>query len=154
MVKEAFISLLVFTISAPVATAAVYKCTVDNQPVFSDQPCGEDAREIDHEPAPAIGGRFDTGTDAEFYKPEQRSHRSTSDSCAYIDSTRLRRLIVQNKITRGMRSADVRKSWGSPSSVSTGSTTQWAYHYPDYSSSYVYFKNGCVTNWNGYYRNY
>lgn len=154
MHKEMILSVAILSLIPTLSSAAIYKCDIDGQPVFSDSPCGEDAREIDHEPAPAIGGRFDTGTDAEFYKPEKRTSKSSSDSCPYIDSTRMRRLIVQNKITRGMRSADVRRSWGAPSSVNTGRTTQWAYHYPDYSSSYVYFKNGCVTNWSGYYRNY
>jgi len=144
------ISLLVPALSH----AAVYQCTVNGQTVFSDHPCGDNAKELDHEPAPAIGGRFDTGTDAEFYEPETRQRSSTNDSCPYINSTDLRRLIIQNKIKRGMKPDDVRKSWGSPSSILTGKRTQWAYHYPGGSASYVYFKNGCVVDWSGYFRNY
>lgn len=153
MLKEAVFTSLILALYSPAATAAVYKCTVEGQTVFSDKPCGEDSQEIDHQPAPAIGGRFDTGTDAEFFEPEKRANKSRDASCSYIDSTRLRRLMVQNKITRGMKPADVRRSWGSPSSINTGgSSIQWAYHYPDYSSSYVYFEEGCVSSWSGYYR--
>lgn len=153
MLKEVFFALLVLTLFPSVATAAIYKCTANGQAVFSDEPCGKDSKEIDHQPAPAIGGRFDTGTDAEFYEPEKRANKSSSESCPYINSTRLRQLLVQNKITRGMKPVDVRRSWGSPSSINTGgSSIQWAYHYPDYSSSYVYFRNGCVDDWSGYYR--
>ncbi len=155
MLKDVFFSLLLLLVLPAMANAAVYKCTVNGQAVFSDSPCGDDAKEIDHQPAPAIGGRFDTGTDVEFYKPEKRKNASGSDPCPYINTTKLRRLIIQKKITQGMQPDDVRRSWGSPSSVNTGgSSTQWAYHYPDYSSSYVYFRNGCVSNWSGYYRTY
>lgn len=133
--------------------AAVYQCTVDGHTAFSDQPCGSDARELDHKPAPAIGGRFDAGTNVEFYKPDSSPKAQKNDPCPYINSTRLRRLIIQNKITRGMKPADVRRSWGPPSSINTsGRSTQWAYHYPGGSSSYVYFRNGCVSDWSSYYR--
>lgn len=154
MLKEFMVVIALLAAMPAITNAAVYKCTVNGQTVFADSPCGDDAKEIDHQPAPAIGGRFDTGTDAEFYKPEKRERASASDACPFIDSTNLRRLIIQKKITRGMKPADVRRSWGSPSSVSTGRRTQWAYHYPDHSSNYVYFENGCVTNWSGYYRTY
>ncbi|MFP3979177.1 DUF4124 domain-containing protein [Marinobacter sp. KMM 10035] len=145
--------LFIIALAMPALSyGAVYQCTANGQTVFSDQPCGDDAKELDHKPAPAIGGRFDTGTDVEFYKPPARQNSSSEESCPYINSTELRRLTIQNKITRGMKPADVRRSWGSPSSISTGRRTQWAYHYTGGSSSYVYFENGCVVNWNGYYR--
>ena len=155
MLKEVIISIMLLLALQATANAAVYKCTINGQAVFSDEPCGEDAKKLDHQPAPAIGGRFDTGTDAEFYEPEKRASESTSDPCPYINSTRMRRLQIENKITRGMKPADVRRSWGSPSSVRTGgSSTQWAYHYPGGSANYVYFKHGCVSDWSGYYRTY
>ncbi|MEC9041454.1 MAG: DUF4124 domain-containing protein [Pseudomonadota bacterium] len=135
-----------------VGHATIYQCKVDGQTIFSDEPCGEDAKELNHEPAPAIGGRFDTGTDAEFYKPESRQRSRANDPCPYINTTDLRRLIVQNKIKRGMKPVDVRRSWGSPSSILTGRRTQWAYHYTGGSANYVYFENGCVVDWSGYYR--
>ncbi|HET8799616.1 MAG TPA: DUF4124 domain-containing protein [Marinobacter sp.] len=153
MLKEVIISTVLLLALSVNASAAVYKCTVDGQAVFSDEPCGEDAKKLDHEPAPLIGGQFDTGTNIEFYEPEEQSNESASDPCPYINSTRMRRLQIQNKITRGMKPTDVRRSWGSPSSISTGgSSTQWAYHYPGGSANYVYFAHGCVSDWSGYYR--
>src|SRR5690554_3050753 len=141
-------------ISPGIAQAAIYQCTVNGQTVFSDHPCGEDSKQIENRPAPAIGGRFDTGTDVELYKPDVRRQPAKPERCPYINSTDLRRLIVQNKIKRGMKPDDVRRSWGAPSSIRTGGRTQWTYHYPDYSANYVYFEHGCVVDWSGYYRNY
>lgn len=140
-------------VAPTLASSAIYQCEQDGQTVFSDSPCGDNAAEINVDPV-TVGGRLDTGTDVETYKPPKQKRSASDDDCPYINSTDLRRLTIQNKIVRGMKPADVRRSWGDPSSVSTGRTTQWAYHYPDYSSNYVYFRNGCVTNWSGYYRNY
>lgn len=147
-------TLLATLLVAPTfAYSAIYQCQQNGQTVFSDSPCGDNAAEVTVDPV-TVGGRLDTGTDVETYKPPEKSSRPSDNGCPFINSTDMRRYTIQNKIVRGMKPADVKRSWGEPSSVSTGRTTQWAYHYPDYSSSYVYFENGCVTNWNGYYRNY
>ncbi|WP_417500724.1 DUF4124 domain-containing protein [Marinobacter sp.] len=62
--------LFVIAITAPaISYGAVYQCKANGQTVFSDSPCGDDAKKLDHKPAPAIGGQFDTGTDVEFYEP-------------------------------------------------------------------------------------
>ncbi|WP_417500727.1 DUF4124 domain-containing protein [Marinobacter sp.] len=145
--------LFVIALAAPaISYGAVYQCKANGQTVFSDSPCGDDAKKLDHKPAPAIGGQFDTGTDVEFYEPPARQRSAKKDTCPYINSSRLRQLTIQNKIARGMKPADVRRSWGSPTSINTGRRTQWAYHYASGSSRYVYFENGCVDNWNGSYR--
>lgn len=148
MIKDIFIFFAISLALPSIANAAVYKCTVDGQAVFSDSPCGDDAKELDHKPAPAIGGRFDTGTDVELYEPEKRERASDRNSCPFINSTKLRRLIIKEKVVRGMKPAAVRKSWGSPTNINRGRTTQWAYHYQYRSSKYVYFTNGCVSNIN------
>ncbi|PPI86216.1 hypothetical protein KEHDKFFH_02530 [Marinobacter maroccanus] len=147
-------TLLAAILVAPtLASSAIYQCEQDGQTVFSDSPCGDNAAEITVDPV-TVGGRLDTGTDVQTYKPKKQTSSSSDDDCPYINSSDLRRLIIQNKIVRGMKPADVRRSWGSPNSVRTGMLTQWSYHYPGYSSNYVYFENGCVSDWNGYYRNY
>lgn len=65
--------LFVIAITAPaISYGAVYQCKANGQTVFSDSPCGDDAKKLDHKPAPAIGGQFDTGTDVEFYEPPAR----------------------------------------------------------------------------------
>lgn len=143
---------LIAALSLPALTqAAIYQCTVNGQKVFSDTPCGKDATEITVDPV-TVGGRLDTGTNIQTYKSPKRTQSADNDGCHYINSTDLNRYIIQKTIVRGMKPADVRRAWGSPSSISTGRITQWAYHYPGYSSNYVYFENGCVTNWSGYYR--
>ncbi|MFC4241278.1 DUF4124 domain-containing protein [Marinobacter oulmenensis] len=146
-------TLLVLALASPsLSIAAVFKCDVDGQTVFSDSPCGDDAEEVTVSPV-TVGGQLDTGTDVETYQPEERKRSRSQDECPYISSTEMRRLTIKHQIKRGMKPADVRRSWGQPSSINTGGTTQWAYHYPSGSASYVYFRNGCVSNWSGYYRN-
>lgn len=135
------------------AAGAIYQCQVNGQKVFSDHPCGENAKSVEVDPV-TIGGRLDSGTDVEFNRPaKQSSSRAgrSDNGCPYINSTDLRRYIIKKTLVKGMKPGDVRRAWGSPSSISTGQTTQWAYHFDDYSSRYVYFRNGCVTNWNGYF---
>lgn len=151
MLKEVTLLTLISAFATPSA-AEIYQCSQGGQTLFSDSPCGSDAKEIQVDPI-TVGGQLDTGTDVEFYDAPERKRASQNNDCPFINSTDLRRLTIQNKIVRGMKPADVRKSWGSPSSIRTGSRTQWAYHYPDYSANYVYFENGCVSDWSGYYRN-
>jgi hypothetical protein len=137
------------------SSAAVYQCDKDGQTVFSDVPCGPNAQELDHTPAPALGGQFDTNSNAySGTRPQPKTQAKKANPCPHIDSTTLRRLKIQNKIRRGMLPADVRKSWGAPGSVRTGGTTQWAYHYSGGSSNYVYFRDGCVSDFSSYTRNY
>ncbi|SFM71157.1 protein of unknown function [Marinobacter pelagius] len=151
MLKRICVFLLA-TASFP-AASAIYQCESNGQKVFSDQPCGNDAKSVEVNPV-TIGGRLDSGTDVDLgrsgqTKPERRA--KSNEDCPYINSTDLRRYIIKKTLVKGMKPADVRKAWGTPSSISTGRTTQWAYHFDDYSSRYVYFRNGCVTNWNGYF---
>lgn len=145
------LSLAGALVAPMMASASVYRCTVDGATVFSDRPCGADQSEVEIRTQSPSGMRLDQGADVEFYRPPARQQRPESN-CRYINTTELRTLIARNQITPGMKPEDVRRSWGSPSSVSTGRVTQWAYHYPNYSASYVYFENGCVTDWSGYYR--
>lgn len=136
------------------ASAEIYQCTVNGQKTFSDSPCGETSERVEVDPV-TVGGQLDTGTDAEFYEaPEKRRSRSSSrDACPYINSTRMRKLIIQDKVVAGMKPGDVRKSWGSPTSINRGGgLTQWAYHWSGGSSQYVYFRNGCVTDTSSYSR--
>lgn len=140
-----------FILLPALATADIYQCTVDGQTIFSDSPCSNDAQTIQVDPV-TIGGQLDSGTNVEFYKAPQRSRARSDNGCPFINSTDLKRLTIQHKIARGMKPDDVRRSWGSPTSIRTGRRTQWAYHYTDYSARYVYFENGCVADWSGYYR--
>lgn len=132
------------------AAAEIYQCQVDGQTVFADAPCGSDSRQVKVDPV-TVGGQLDTGTDAEFYQAPERSRQSAR--CQHINSSTLKTLSIQNKVVSGMKPADVRRSWGSPTSIRTSKgLTQWAYHYDSGSAQYVYFRDGCVSNTSSYSR--
>ncbi|MCK7542978.1 DUF4124 domain-containing protein [Marinobacter bryozoorum] len=138
---------------APVAAqATVYQCEVDGQMVFADRPCGDDAKEITVDPV-TVGGQLDTGTRTAYPKSRSRtvSRPRAERDCPFINSTDMRRLTIQGKLARGMKPGDVRHSWGGPSVINTGKMIQWVYYHDNGDSSYVYFRNGCVTSWDGRY---
>lgn len=44
--------------------AAIYQCVVDGKTEFSDQPCGDTSKKIEHKAAPMVGGSVSgSGTD-------------------------------------------------------------------------------------------
>lgn len=55
--------IAVMLAASGIAPAAVYKCTKDGKPVFSDRPCGDDAQQIEVKAAPRSGGNFQSGGD-------------------------------------------------------------------------------------------
>lgn len=65
--------ILLIALSAPaIVNAAVYQCKVNGQTVFSDQPCGDDAREIEvRAPARNGSGMVNSGT-MEFLEHRDR----------------------------------------------------------------------------------
>ena len=144
--------LFLLALAPSLASAEIYKCDVGGQAVFSDSPCGESSERVEVDPV-TVGGRLDTGTDVETYQPPKRQVSNDRDECPYVDSTRLRRLIIQDKVVSGMKPGDVRRSWGAPSGVRTsGGLTQWAFHWPNGNHQYVYFRGGCVTDTSTYKR--
>lgn len=156
MLRKASALFALTLIFAPaVGQGAVYKCTVDGSVVFSDEPCGSGSERIEIDTQAPSGMRLDSDSDIEFYQAPERRRSSAAASCPHINSTKLNTLTIRNEIVRGMKPASVRKSWGSPTSVNTGTArTQWAYHWTNGSSSYVYFENGCVSSFSQYRRNY
>jgi hypothetical protein len=79
--------------------AAVYQCTVDGQPVFSGQPCGDDAVKLDHKAAPALGGSLVTEGSRDFLEG-----REVKNAVLRID-TNIRQLQLQ--LQRAKRQLDV-----------------------------------------------
>lgn len=60
--------------------AAIYQCVVDGQTEFSDQPCGDTSKKIEHKAAPMVGGSMaNSGTD-EFLE-----HRASKRKIELID---------------------------------------------------------------------
>lgn len=148
-----FLSLLVFP---GFCVAEVYKCEVAGQISFSDEPCGASSERINVDAPPRSGMRLDQGTKIETYQPQKRKQSAKQpDRCPYINSSELNTLIIREQVKTGMKPNDVRKSWGAPTSVRKSSgSTQWSYHWPNGNSNYVYFKNGCVSDFSSYVRNY
>lgn len=73
----------------------------------------------------------------------------SASPCVFINSTKLRRMIIKNDIEKGMMASDVIKARGKPAVVNrdSGGMEQWVYQYSD-SSRYLYFRDGCLASWN------
>ena len=69
--------------------------------------------------------------------------------CVIINSTKLRRLIIQGRIESGMMATDVKRAKGEPSYINRSSNglDQWVYS-DHYGSQYLYFRDGCLASWN------
>ncbi|MFC4258633.1 DUF4124 domain-containing protein [Marinobacter lacisalsi] len=70
MSKWILLTLAAITIPLP-GHAAVYQCQVNGSTVFSDRPCGDDAKELDHKAAPMIGGSMATEQGETFVEQRQ-----------------------------------------------------------------------------------
>jgi len=137
-----------------VAHGAVYQCDNQGEVVFSDTPCGDNAVEITVDPF-HIGGNFDATVQPRSHPPipEINSPAATNIDCPYINTTRLRRYIVEKKVAHGMKPNDVERAWGRPTSIIRSSRGErWSYHHSDVARDYVYFENGCVVDWQQYER--
>lgn len=142
-------------LSAP-AQAEVYRCNdAEGNTVFSDTPCGEDAKAIqlrdNH-----IGGRFNQNLPApEAANPEPKetheeasSKASKSETCRFINSTDLRRYLIKEQVVKGMTREHVRRAFGDPPETYGNPREVWIYQTRSYGAltelTYVYFKDGCV----------
>ncbi|SDV99681.1 DUF4124 domain-containing protein [Marinobacter mobilis] len=133
----------IVTFTTPV-TAAIYQCQQHGQTVFSDRPCGSDARVIDVSPV-RTGGRLDQGSDVEFYQPPQR--RPAPDSgcpAGYIQSSDLRRMRVQAHVHEGMSEAQVRYILGDPERQDG---QWWVYERRGEETGRYRFRQGCLSSW-------
>lgn len=145
--------LVAFLYAPLVAYSAVYQCENQGEVVFSDTPCGDDAVEITVDPF-HIGGSFDATVQPRPHvpTPELPPPAATNNTtCPYINTTRLRRYIVEKKIAYGMKPTDVERAWGRPTSIIRSSRGErWSYHHSDVTRDYVYFENDCVVEWQQY----
>ena len=96
------IALLALVVLTSAAHAQVYRCTIDGRVVFSDQPCAEDAVELDVRPAAGVG--TGVGTDSAW-----SSAREGADAMAR--DRRLREIdremdAIERRITRDTRAMD------------------------------------------------
>lgn len=137
---------LSFIVTSPAAQAAIYQCQNQGLTVFSDHPCGDDARTVDVDPV-QTGGRLDQGTHVEFYQPPTRTKTPASTTgcpAGYIQSSDLRRLRVQDRVREGMSEAQVRYILGDPARLDG---QWWVYEHRGEESGRYRFRNGCLTSW-------
>lgn len=134
------------------ALAEVYRCENNGSVIFSDQPCGSDARTIEIQDN-RIGGSFNQNLPepaSEDLPPEDnRAEQPEEDSaCRFINSTDLRRYLVREQVVRGMPRDHVRRAFGNPPEVHTSPREVWIYQSRYYGAlyelTYVYFRDGCV----------
>lgn len=73
---------------------------------------------------------------------------NTASPCRTFSSTKLRRIRIEERIERGMKEKDVRKSWGKPNQVNhlAKDYDQWFYRRFG-ESYYLYFRDGCLERW-------
>lgn len=137
------ILLTVASFTTP-ATAAIYQCQQQGQTVFSDSPCGSNARVIEVNPV-RTGGRLDQGSDVEFYQPPERRQAPANECPAgYIQSSELRRMRVQERVQEGMSEAQVRYILGDPE---RRDGQWWVYERRGEETGRYRFRLGCLSSW-------
>lgn len=150
------LATLALTLSCP-TIAAIYRCEVNGQAVFSDSPCGDDAETVDVAPI-QTGGRLDTGTDVEFYRPAEQARRpgstggshspggNTDTGCpvGYIQSTELRRMRVRAQVRLGLSADQLRYILGDPSHHDG---QWWVYERKGEETGRYRIRGGCLDKW-------
>lgn len=146
---------VLLALSAP-TQAQVFRCSgAEGNAIFSDTPCGENAKAIqlrnNH-----IGGRFNQNLpNSEVVSPKQKEKNSEPsddaselETCRFINSTDLRRYLIKNQVVEGMTREHVRSAFGNPPETYGGPQEVWIYQTRYYGAlyelTYVYFKDGCV----------
>ena len=108
MLKRIILSIALIT---PVAGhAAVYQCKVNGQTIFSDQPCGDNAKEIEVK-APALsgGGSMLGDNGAEFLEHRDRKNK-VADIDRQIDRLEDQKKRAQRNMDEAFRSFQNKKS--------------------------------------------
>lgn len=118
--------LLVSLLAAPAANAAVYRCMVDGQPVYTDQPCGKGATPhampaISTVPSP---GQSDLAKDHDARREREAEAKEKGDA-AWLTShaerketeARMNAAIAERKVLKDMSTDQVRRALGSPDEV-------------------------------------
>ena len=80
--------LATLALSGSVAAQTIYQCEVDGQLVFSQQPCGEDAKEIEHD-FPVV----------ELADPAETRPGNFMDDDNYVKRVRIERRISRHEAT-------------------------------------------------------
>lgn len=137
------------------AGTEVYRCAGPDGVRFADEPCGPGAETInirDNRIGGSLGDNLPEYPEPEA-DPEPEAPRASADDddpCRHINSTRLRTLLARNQVIPGMTREQVERAFGRTSEVYTEPRESWVYqtrHYGAiYELTYVYFRDGCVTD--------
>ncbi|SFR81038.1 hypothetical protein SAMN05216203_3140 [Marinobacter daqiaonensis] len=138
----------------PALAAEVYRCEGPEGIRFSDRPCGPDPETITI-PDNRIGGSLNHNlpefdADPREAAPDDPPKAEEEDnSCRYINSTRLRTYLAREQVVPGMTRDHVERAFGKPPEKYQHPVETWVYQTRYYGAlyelTYVYFRNGCVT---------
>ncbi|MFE8070698.1 DUF4124 domain-containing protein [Marinobacteraceae bacterium S3BR75-40.1] len=141
-------------IVAAVAHAEIYRCG-EKGSVFSDTPCGPDAEVVV------------LGTDNRMVPPSELESTSQSaahedaeatppapSACRPISSTRLRTLLIRQRVVPGMTQEQVRQALGEPDQTYDQPQPLWTYDLRENRYTFpaitrvqrIYFQDGCVSD--------
>ncbi|MDN6319997.1 MAG: DUF4124 domain-containing protein [Marinobacter sp.] len=147
--------IFLLALSAP-TQAEVFRChDAEDNTVFSDTPCGEDAKTMQLRDN-RIGGSFNQNLPASQTadpepnekKEDPQSKTAGSETCRFINSTDLRRYLIKEQVVKGMTREHVRRAFGDPPETYGNPREVWVYQSRSYGAltelTYVYFKDGCV----------
>ncbi|HEX5340169.1 MAG TPA: hypothetical protein VFX47_04760 [Gammaproteobacteria bacterium] len=140
LLRLVFLGILIFSVTST-ASAAVYKCTVKDEIVYSAHPCGKDAVKLKLKDQGYSAPQVEASAIAETSSasPSGRAHSSKSlkHTCPIdsMDSIELRNMRVSNVIMACESADQVRATWGKPDSikrtVSKGHVRErWVYNGP------------------------
>jgi hypothetical protein len=122
------------------STAAMYKCIIDGETVFSQRQCPDSSEETKL-------NIFTTTQSNPSSDPLRKGEREMLKN--YHNRTAKR-----GEINIGMTEKQLKRSLGKPTSVNRtnssydGKTEQWVFRKKGKSTQYVYFKDGKVIGWN------
>lgn len=149
---RAIILAIPLLVLSSLAHAQVYRCDINGSPVFSDQPCGNNAESLELRDN-RIGGSFDQNLPAPApaepaEEPDRKAEEPEAGTCRFINSTDLRRYLVREQVVRGMTRDNVRRAFGNPPETYSSPQEVWIYQTRYYGAlyelTYVYFRDGCV----------
>lgn len=143
--------VLALALLPTLASAQVYKCTVNGKLAFQDKPCKQGEQET-IEVKPSSGGDVvdstapqpDPGFEAVVQQSYEREKRAKQQA-------RFNQMINEKKVAVGMTENQAVQSWGQPSKINRSSSgaDQWVYRRSGSASDqYLYFENGLLRSWN------
>jgi hypothetical protein len=145
------------------ASAQVYKCTVNGSLSFQDRPCtqgkqqqvtikrssgGDVSAPTRRVSSPFVTTPSASGRDDDKYKRARKE--AVSQAKEHILQDTFDKMARRNKVGIGMTEKQAERAWGRPTKINRSShgADQWVYQREGAAGQYLYFKNGLLTAWN------